>query len=109
MERILFLVKAREFGGLEIVLLDWLSQIDYSKVSIVLCCYGTDTLRERVALVAPLVESVALNIPDNEPFWKALPNWLCLLSSIRSHKTVLLEAIVRDLGVTPVDLAFANQ
>jgi len=35
-ERVLFLIKAREFGGLEIVLLDWLSRIEYSKVSVVL-------------------------------------------------------------------------
>jgi glycosyltransferase involved in cell wall biosynthesis len=108
MERILFLIKAREFGGLEIVLLDWLSQVDYSRVSIVVCSYGTGALREKLAALAPHVENVPLNVPDGAPFWRALPNWLRLLSAIRSNKIVILESMVGDFGVTPVLAAWLS-
>ena len=102
MQRVLFLIKAREFGGLEIVLLDWLSRIDYSETSVVVCCYGTDALRQRLASSGLPVESVQLNISDREPFWKTLPKWLRLFSSIRPDKIVILEAVVSELDVTPV-------
>jgi glycosyltransferase involved in cell wall biosynthesis len=102
MERVLFLIKAREFGGLEIVLLDWLSRIDYSKVSVALCCYGTDALREKLALSGLPVESVQLNISDREPSWKTLLKWVRLFASIRPDKIVILEAVVSELDVTPV-------
>jgi glycosyltransferase involved in cell wall biosynthesis len=106
MQRVLFLVKAREFGGLEIVLLDWLSRIEYAETSVVLCCYGTDALREKLASSGLPVESVQLNISDREPFWKTLPKWLRLFSSIRPDKIVILEAMVSELDVTPVVAAW---
>lgn len=102
MQRILFVVKAREFGGLEIVLLDWLSQVDYSKMSVVVCCYGTDTLREKLRLLTPQVECISLTMSDDAPSWQALPGWIRLFSSNRPNKIVFLEAIVGDFGVTPV-------
>lgn len=102
MEKVLFVVKAKEFGGLEIVLLDWLSQVDFSKVSVALCCYGTDTLRERLAATGWPVESIQLTIPEYDPFWKAFPKWLRLFSSIRPDKIVILEAVLSELNATPV-------
>lgn len=102
MDRVLFLVKAREFGGLEIVLLDWLSSIEYSKTSVVLCCYGTDTLTAKLVATGLPVENVKLSIPDNAPFWKTLPNWLRLLFSIGSDKVVFVEGMVGDFRVTPI-------
>jgi len=101
MERVLFVVNAEEFGGLEIVLLDWLSRIDYSKVSVVLC-YRADVLKERLAARALPVETIKLNIPDHEPWWKALSRWRRLLSPVRAQKIVLLEGSFGDLGLTPV-------
>lgn len=106
MERILFVVKAREFGGLEIVLLDWLSQVDYSRVSIAVCSYGTDTLRQKLSSLGPQVEIIPLNISDDAPIWKALPAWRRLVSSTRSDKIVFLEAMVGDFGVLPVFAAW---
>jgi glycosyltransferase involved in cell wall biosynthesis len=102
MERVLFVVKAKEFGGLEIVLLDWLSRVDYSKVSVTLCCYGTDALSERMAASGLPVDSIKLTISENEPFWRAFPKWLRLFSSIRPHKIVILEAVLSELDATPV-------
>jgi hypothetical protein len=69
MEKVLFLAKSREFGGLEIVLLDWLSLIDYSKVSVVVCCYGTETLKHRLAATSLPIEFIELKFSDTEPSW----------------------------------------
>lgn len=101
MERVLFVVNAEEFGGLEIVLLDWLSGIERSKVSVVLC-YRTDVLRERLAARGLPAEAVKLNIADGEPWWQAFWRWRRVFSSIRPHKIVLMEGNVGDLGLTPL-------
>jgi glycosyltransferase involved in cell wall biosynthesis len=102
MERVMFVMNAREFGGLEIVLLDWFSAIDYSKVSVVLCCHGTDALREKLAASGLPVELIKLTVSEGEPFGKAFPKWLHLFSSIRPQKIVMLEAVLSELNATPV-------
>jgi glycosyltransferase involved in cell wall biosynthesis len=102
MKKILFLIKAREFGGLEIVLLDWLSQIDYSKAEVIVCCYGTDALISRLTRSGPAIRCVKLTIPEGEPFWSSLPKWLRLFASIRPCKIVILEAILSEFNLTPV-------
>jgi glycosyltransferase involved in cell wall biosynthesis len=109
MEKVLFLVKAREFGGLEIVLLDWLSGIEYSKVSVTLCCYGTDALRNRLTSSGLPIDNVQLTISDAEPIWKSFPKWLRLLSSIRPDKIVILESGVGDFTLTPVVAAWLSK
>lgn len=101
MKRVLFVVNAGEFGGLEIVLLDWLSGIEYSRVSVALC-YRADVLKERLAAKGLPVETVKLNIADHEPWWKAFWRWRRIFSSIRAHKIVLMEGNFGDLGLTPV-------
>ena len=101
MERVLFLVKAREFGGLEIVLLDWLSGIEYSKTSAALC-YRADLLREKLAAKGLPVECVKLSIAEEEPSWKVFPKWLRLFSSLRPQKIVLLEGHVGDFSLIEV-------
>jgi glycosyltransferase involved in cell wall biosynthesis len=101
MERVLFVVNADEFGGLEIVLLDWLSGIEYSKVSAALC-YRAEVLKERLAARSLPVETIKLNAPDHEPGWKAFWRWRRIFSSIRAHKIVLMEGNFGDFGLTPV-------
>jgi len=101
MERVLFVVNAYEFGGLEIVLLDWLLGIDYSKVSVALC-YRSDILLQKLILTGLPVETIKLTVPDGEPAWKGLPKWRSALSSIRPQRIVLLEGSFGDLGLIPV-------
>jgi glycosyltransferase involved in cell wall biosynthesis len=102
MEKVLFLVKAREFGGLEVLLLDWLSGVDCSKASVALCCYGTETLRQKLACLKMPIESIPLSISDSEPFWKTFPKWLRLFSSIQPNTVVILESVVGEFDVIPV-------
>jgi glycosyltransferase involved in cell wall biosynthesis len=101
MEKVLFVVNAEEFGGLEIVLLDWLSGIEHSKAAVVLC-YRTDVLRERLAVRGLPAEAIKLNVADSEPWWQALWTWRRVFSSIRPHKIVLMEGNVGDIGLTPI-------
>lgn len=106
MEKVLFLLKAREFGGMEIVLLDWLSRVDFSKVAATICCYGTDAFRERLRATGLPVESIPLTISDDEPFRKTFPQWRRLFESRRPDKVVMLEAVTSELGATPVVAAW---
>jgi Glycosyl transferases group 1/Glycosyltransferase Family 4 len=101
-EKVLFLLKAREFGGMEIVLLDWLSRIDYSRVSAVICCYGTEALRDKLAATKLPVDNVPLRVSDQESALKTFPQWIRLFRSIGPDKIVMLEAVTSELGVTPV-------
>jgi len=101
MERVLFVVNAGEFGGLEIVLLDWLSGIEYSKVSVALC-YRADVLKERLAARGLPIETIKLSSADHEPWWRAFWRWRRVFCSIRAHKIVLMEGNFGDLGLAPV-------
>jgi glycosyltransferase involved in cell wall biosynthesis len=98
MEKVLFVTWGVEFGGLEIVLLDWLSRIDYSKVLVVLCC-RSDILLEKLTAKGLPVECVKLAVPEKETFWKLFPKWLRIFSSIRPQKIVFLEGVVGQFSL----------
>jgi glycosyltransferase involved in cell wall biosynthesis len=101
MERVLFLINAREFGGLEIVLLDWLAAIDYSRVGVVLGCRGA-ALRERLAARGLPVQTITVAIPADETPWKAVPKWARLLSSTRPTRIVILEGNVGEFDLAAI-------
>jgi glycosyltransferase involved in cell wall biosynthesis len=101
MEKVLFVIDTLEFGGLEIVLLDWLSAIEYSKVSAVVCT-RLDVLPAKLAEKRLPVEIVKLAITDDEPFWKAYQKWLRLLSSIRPAKIVFVESGVGEFSLMAI-------
>jgi glycosyltransferase involved in cell wall biosynthesis len=101
MERVLFLINASEFGGLEIVLLDWLSGIDYSKVSVVLGCRG-DALRGEVAARALPVAVVKLATQAGDTPWRDFRNLVRLLSSARPNRVVILEGNLGEFHVAAI-------
>jgi glycosyltransferase involved in cell wall biosynthesis len=100
-ERVLFVVNSEEFGGLEIVLLDWLSGIDYSQVSVALC-YRADILKERLTAKGLPVETLKLNVPNHEPWWKAFWSWRRVFSPVRAQKIVLMEGGFGDLELATI-------
>jgi glycosyltransferase involved in cell wall biosynthesis len=102
MKKVLFLTWGVEFGGLEVVLLDWLSGIDYSKVSVVLACRAPDLFREKLTEKGLKVELVQLRIPDGEPFWRTFPPWYRMFSSIRPDKIVFLEGVFAQFSLMAV-------
>ena len=101
MERVLFVVNSREFGGLETVLIDWLSGIEYSKASVALC-YRADMLVEKLVSKRLPVDTIKLNIPDGEPCWKAFTKWRRVLASVRANNLILLEGSLGDLGLISI-------
>jgi glycosyltransferase involved in cell wall biosynthesis len=101
MQRVLFAVNAEEFGGLEVVLLDWLSGIDYSKISAALA-YRSDVLKQRLALLNLPVETIKLSIPVKESAWKTFWNWRRVFSSARPGKIILLEGSAGDLSLATI-------
>src|SRR5271155_4607685 len=101
MERVLFAVNAEEFGGLEVVLLDWLSGIDYSKISAALA-YRSDVLKQRLALLNLPVETIKLSIPVKESSWKTFWNRRRVLSTARPDKIILLEGSAGDLSLAMI-------
>ena len=101
MERVLFVVNAEEFGGLEVVLLDWLNGIDYSKVSVALA-YRSDVLKQKLTALNLPVESTKLAFPANESSWKEFQNWRRVFSKTRPSKIILMEGNVGDLSLAPI-------
>lgn len=101
MERVLFLINAREFGGLETVLLDWLSGIDYSQASVVLGCRGA-ALTEKLTARGLPVETIMVAIPADESLWTALRKWMRLLSSIRPARIIILEGNVGEFDLAAI-------
>jgi glycosyltransferase involved in cell wall biosynthesis len=101
MDRVLFAVNAEEFGGLEVVLLDWLSGIDYSKVSVAVA-YRSEVLKQRLTALALPAETIKLTFPTNASSWKEFQNWRSVFSAARPNKIILMEGNVGDLSLAPI-------
>jgi glycosyltransferase involved in cell wall biosynthesis len=101
MKRVVFVVNAEEFGGLEIVLLDWLSGIEYSKVSVTVC-YRAHSVEQVLAAQKLPVESMQLIFPNGENFWNELRNWRGIYASIKSNKIILMEGQIGDLSLAAI-------
>jgi glycosyltransferase involved in cell wall biosynthesis len=101
MDRVLFAVNAQEFGGLEVVLLDWLSGIDYSKVSVAVA-YRSEVLKEKLTALALPAETIKLAFPTDESAWKEFQNWRRIFREARPNKIILMEGNVGDLSLAPI-------
>jgi len=106
MEKVLFLTWGIEFGGLEVVLLDWLSGIDYSKVSVVLACRAPEIFREKLAEKGLKVELAPLEISEGQAFWTTLQSWFRTFSSIRPEKIIFLEGVFAQFSLAAALAAF---
>jgi len=98
MEKVLFVIGTRQFGGLETVLLDWLAQIDYSKSSVVLASLQPEMYSRKLAEKGLPVKMHPLPSPAEGPFWRVFPKWISFFASIRPQKVILLEGEVPDLA-----------
>ena len=98
MDKVVFVTWTLEFGGLEIVLLDWLGGIDTSKVSATLCTRSR-VLADKVASKKLPIEITKLNMADGEPFWRSFGKWVQLWRSIRPDKIIFLEAGIGEFSL----------
>ncbi len=101
MDRVLFAVNAQEFGGLEVVLLDWLSGIDYSKISVAVA-YRSEVLKQKLTALGLPAETIKLTFPTNESTRKEFQNWRRVFSEARPNKIILMEGNVGDLSLAPI-------
>jgi glycosyltransferase involved in cell wall biosynthesis len=106
MERVLFLTWGIEFGGLEVVLLDWLSGVDYSQVSVIVGCREPEILRGRLRAKNWPVELIELGFSGDEPLWEALSKWFHLFRSIRPSKIIFLEGIFAQFDLAAIFAAW---
>jgi glycosyltransferase involved in cell wall biosynthesis len=97
-EKILFVIQTTGFGGLEIIVLDWLRHIDYSTASVVLI-YRDSSIELRVRQLGLPVECIQSTETTNLSFWKLFKTWISYLVSIRPSRIVLFEGSVADFSL----------
>jgi glycosyltransferase involved in cell wall biosynthesis len=89
-QTVLFVIRTVGFGGLEVLLLDWLGGIDYSKTRVVVAC-AKDVYSSALARMGLPVECIHVAIPDEDPVWSTLPKWISVLSSVRPTKIIFVK------------------
>lgn len=101
MERVLFVVNGHQFGGLEVVLLDWLSGIDLARVS-VFVCDGAELMADRLAQRGLSVTSLKPQVKAEGSFVRTFLGWWRVLRGIRPGKVVLLEGNLGDCSLAMI-------
>jgi glycosyltransferase involved in cell wall biosynthesis len=104
-QKSLFVIKNSGFGGLEVILLDWLGGVNYSKASVVVVCRA-DIYSDIFDRKGIPVRCVPLTISDGESFFTSLYNWWRLFSLVRPNRIILLEGGVGEFGLAAVLAAF---
>lgn len=106
MQKVLFLIRSRAFGGLQIVLLDWLAGIDYKTTSVTVASYNTALFLQLLAKNGLPVHCIDLPSPDQGPLWRVFPKWISFYFPLRPQKIVFLEGGIPDFDLTAVFLAY---
>jgi glycosyltransferase involved in cell wall biosynthesis len=122
-KKLLFVRRTYGFGGMEVRLLDWLGQIDYSQNE-VLVVSPTDVFSERIAKRGIPAKYVALSPKEllgvfgrydprsgtNEllsgGFWRFFKTWLRFLCRIRPDAVIMMEGNFFSLPLACVLAAF---
>jgi len=87
----MFVLNSAGFGGLEIVLLDWLGGVDYDRNEVVVACGNLEFNRRLEASGLP-VRLVAIDFPFGLPVGTAFKRWRRLFAEQRPDRVVFLEA-----------------
>lgn len=108
MKRILFARRTYQFGGVEVILLDWLKRIDYSRYEVFVCS-PSDVFSQRIADCGLRAKFVHLSEPEvthiygryrpeegindliKGSFWHFFPIWLRFLWRIKPNSVVFLD------------------
>lgn len=101
-QRALFVLNSTGFGGLEIVLLDWLAGCDHEKMEILVACGNPEFSRRLEAMGIP-ARVIPIEFPFKLPVWTALKRWVKLFRDTRPDRIIFLEASPPpDFGVQAV-------
>lgn len=91
MNKVLFIIKTEEFGGTEILLLDWLKYIDYEKNSVFLAT-NTDFFSEKLRKLGLPVRCITVSLPFEGHFWDIYRKWLVFFKEISPEKIVMVKS-----------------
>ena len=121
MKRVLFARRTYGFGGVEVILLDWLKRIDYSEYEVFVCS-PADVFSKRIADAGLRANFVHLSEREvthiygryrpeegiidlvKGSFWHFFPIWLRFLWSIKPDAVVFLDG---DFFTTPLACVLA--
>lgn len=121
MKRVLFARRTYGFGGVEVILLDWLKRIDYSEYEVFVCS-PADVFSKRIAEAGLRAKFIHLSEQEvthiygryrpqegiidlvQRSFWHFFPIWLRFLSRIKPDIVVFLDG---DFFTTPLACVLA--
>jgi len=105
LEKILFIRRPGAFGGIEVLLLDWMQQIDRSRTTISLVstleCFG-----EKIRESGLLVEYRIVRLPTIGSVRRIFSSWYREIRTISPDKVVILEGTVDEVPVSAVLAAY---
>jgi glycosyltransferase involved in cell wall biosynthesis len=104
--RLLFVRRATEFGGSEIVILELLKAIDYGTTAVSVAS-SVDVFSGLVAELGLPVNCLPLTAPFTGGFVRMLIGWILYLRRLRPDKIVLAEGGFRDFPLSTALAAFA--
>jgi glycosyltransferase involved in cell wall biosynthesis len=101
MERILFIRRSAAFGGIEVLLMDWISSVDFGKNAVTVAstmdCYS-DKIAGKGLPVA--YETFSLPVMGNP--WKIYRSWSRDIRKVSPDKVVFLEGRVDEIPLSAV-------
>ena len=105
MQRILFIRRPGAFGGIEVLLLDWLQHIDYKKNDVVLAStvdLFTDTIRKNALPVAVK----QLSLPVLGGFLQIFRSWFGDIKRISPDQVVIVKSNITEIPLPAALAAF---
>jgi glycosyltransferase involved in cell wall biosynthesis len=96
LERILFIRRSAAFGGIEVLLLDWLERIDYGKYSVAVAS-TMDCYSAKLRGAGLPVAYTTLTLPVMGSFPEIYRNWYRDIRKISPDKVVYLEGRVDEI------------
>jgi len=106
MEKILFILRSAAFGGIEVLLMDWISSIDFGKNSVTVAS-TMDCYSDKIAAKGVPVSYKTCSLPVMGNPLKIYSSWSRDIREISPDKVVFLEGRVDELPLSAVLAGYA--
>lgn len=101
MERILFIRRSAAFGGIEVLLMDWISAVDFAKHAVTVAstidCYSDKIAEKRLPIA---YETFSLPVTGNP--WEIYRSWSRDIRKVSPDKVVFLDGRVDEIPFAAV-------
>ena len=105
MGKILFIRRPGAFGGIEVLLLDWLGGINYEKNNVVLAS-TMDFISGKIQKIGLPVEYKTLSLPVLGSFIDVYKRWVTDIKIISPDKIVIMEGTLDEIPLSSVLAAY---